>query len=60
MEKFKAVLDKISKTGINLIGGAIYAVVTVFEVMFSTVSGLAGVINDNIGRIKNLFDRKSD
>jgi hypothetical protein len=60
MEKFKTVLTKISTTGVVWVGYFIYVFVVTIEVLFSTVSGLAGVINDNINRIKNLFDGKSD
>jgi hypothetical protein len=59
MDKIRLVLDKISSYGIKTVECGIVAVVNAIEVVFNTVGDLLGVINDNISRVKNLFNRKS-
>lgn len=58
MDKFQSVLYKIVNRLTNIIAITINGFVTTVEVVFATVGEILGVINDNIGRIKNLFSGK--
>lgn len=59
LDKLQSILTYLRTKGINTIAGFATAFVMALETGFGIVGDLLGVINDNIGRIKNLFDRKS-